>query len=134
MGKGREGRNRCRGRGETRVKKTLPIICCTNARAKLLVFNLASPRVIGWKWGRGKKKREKEKNVILSLSLSFSYSLSFFPFSVEIFPNQTMDGRQKINPLSLNYILLPFLILSDIRPVGSDLNTLSEKSNLSMED
>lgn len=29
-----------------------------------------------------------------------------------------MDGRQKINPLSLNYILLPFLILSDIRPVG----------------
>lgn len=45
-----------------------------------------------------------------------------------------MDGRQKINPLSLNYILLPFLILSDIRPVGSDLNTLSEKSNLSMED
>lgn len=87
-GLGRGGGNRCRGRGETRVKKTLPIICCTNARAKLLVFNLASPRVIGWKWGRGKKKKKRKKRDSLSLSLSSSYSLSFFPFSVEIFPNQ----------------------------------------------
>lgn len=68
--------------------------------------------------GEGKKKEKKKKRDSLSLSLSSSYSLSFFLFSVEIFPNQTMDGRQKINPLSLNYILLPFLILSDIRPVG----------------
>lgn len=100
-GLGRGGGNRCRGRGETRVKKTLPIICCTNARAKLLVFNLASPRVIGWKWGREKKKREKEKNVILSLSLFLLLIPSLFSFFCRNISESNNGRETKDQPFEL---------------------------------
>lgn len=120
--------NGCRGRGGTRVKKTLPIICCTNARAKLLVFNLASPRVIGWKWGE--KKGEK-----MIFSLYFSSSSPLFLFSSSKYFTEWNDERerQKINPLSLNYISPPLSDLGRyIRPVGFKYIS-SDKSNLSIQ-